>query len=75
MTDQTAIDITVHERTDQHGYVVKIAIPDDPSRVTRWPVDDLDEAKKLAASVARFVQGGGDVDVFLPASESSTESH
>ena len=63
---ETKVDITVHERLDAAGYVVKISADTDPVRTRKLPVDDYDEAAALAQSIARYLQGGGDLDVFLP---------
>jgi hypothetical protein len=63
---ETTVEITVHERLDAAGYVVKISAGTDPEHIRRLPVDDYDEAVALAASIARYLDGGGDLDVFLP---------
>ena len=63
---ETKVEITVHERIGAPGYVVRITADTAPERTTKLPVDDLDEAEKLAESIARYLQGGGDLEVFLP---------
>ena len=68
---ETKVEITLHERIGGDGrptgaFVVKIAADTDPVRIRRLPVDDYDEAAALAQSIARYLQGGGDLDVFLP---------
>jgi hypothetical protein len=64
---ETTVEITVHERLDDAaGYVVKITADTGPIRTRRLPVDDYDEAAALAESIARYIQGGGDLDAFLP---------
>ncbi len=63
---ETRVEIAVHERLDDAGYVVKITADAHPGRVTKLPVEDYDEAAALAESIARYLLGGGDFDVFLP---------
>ena len=72
MDGQTTVDVTVHERIDAPGYVVKITAQSDPVRTRKLPVDDYDEAAALAQSIARYLQGGGDLDVFLPDTSPNT---
>lgn len=68
---ETEVEITVHERIDANGhicdgFIVRITAHTTPIRITRLPVDDLEEAAALAESIARYLNGGGDLDVFLP---------
>jgi hypothetical protein len=67
--NETKVEITVHERIDgaeADGFVVKLTAHTDPVRTRKLAVDDYDEAAALAESIARYLQGGGDLDVFLP---------
>ena len=63
---ETKVEVTVHERIGADGYVVKITADTDPVRTRKLPVDDLEEAAALAESIAKYIQVGGDLDVFLP---------
>lgn len=74
MTEEDKVEVGVHERTDSHGYVVRItACIEGRTRTARWPVDDRTEAEALAESVANFVSGGGDVNALLPDEEGEQE--
>lgn len=70
MVADRTVEIGVHERIDSKGYVVKItASLDGRIRVARWPVDDRVEADAIAVSVRDYVEGGGDVAIFVPDDE------
>jgi len=75
---ETKVEITVHNRIGGNGhptggFVVRIATADtDPVRIRKLPVDDYDEAAALAESIARYLNGGGDLDAFLPDTSEET---
>jgi len=72
MATETTMEITVHERLDAPGFVVKLAATDgENTRTTKLPVDDLAEAEKLAESLANFVRGGGPLDAIFPEPDSN----
>lgn len=70
--NETTVEVTVHERIDAPGYVVKITAQSDPVRTRRLPVDDYDEAATLAESIANYLQVGGDLEAFLPGDDSGS---
>jgi hypothetical protein len=57
--------ITVHQRQDELGYIVKITEVCPQGRIARYPVGTLEEAEKLAASIARYIDGGCDVNALF----------
>lgn len=58
------ISITVHERLDEAGFVVKVAV--EGGRVVRYPVMSREDAEGLARSINQFVQDGYPIDLLLP---------
>ena len=71
--NETTVEVTVHERIEAEGYVVRLkAVDSGHERITKMPVDDFDEAAALAESIARYLNVGGDLDAFFPASDQGT---
>ena len=57
------VKITVHQRLDGQGYLVKIAAE---GRAVKFPVDDLGEAKLLAESIKNGIGAGIPLEALMP---------
>ena len=65
MSEQTTT-VSVHQRLDGEGYIVKLVVEDgDQERIARFPTDTFEDAKALAESIHGLAQTG-DVDALLP---------
>lgn len=60
----TKVTVSVHERTDEPGFVVKVAV--EGGRVVRYPTMSREEAEGLAKSINQFVLDGYSIDLLLP---------
>ena len=61
--------VSVHQRTDTEGFVVRLVVEDvTGERIARFPTDTFEEAEALAISI-RGLAETGDVDVLLPDEE------
>ena len=56
------VTISVHERLDADGYIVRITSGKD---VTKLPTDTFEEAEALARSVKNYADLGLPLDVFF----------
>jgi len=59
MSNEATVTVGVHQRLDAPGYVVRVSQGEGgEERVSKIPVEEMEEAEKLARSIVRYVEKG-----------------